>query len=275
MKKIVFSTFTTADEWVHLASTTVINTRSVTEHSHDFAEVFWVQDGSGIHNCNGNDQRLHPDELVCIRPGDIHHYRVIGPETMTFLNLAIPWSVVKDVAQRYFRGDDNFWQGTIQLGHEQRLQLDRLATGLAGDRSNRLLVDHFILTLLSFFPQQDLEQQLLACPAWLQKACQGLSRPEHFCHGSKKLAQLSERSHEHVARTLKKHTGFSPNQLVTHYRLRYAAAMLRTTDQPIQSISMDCGFQSLSHFYHIFNKQFGIPPRTYRLGNRSTLPNNK
>ena len=272
MDNILFHTFTQPDDWAHVASTEVNRARPVLLHGHDFAEVFWVQAGSGIHGYNGDDQRLHPDELVCIRPGDVHQYRVVGSETLTFLNLALPWSVVQDVAERYFGGDDTFWRGTIRLGREQRLQLDRLAVGLAGDRNNRLLVDHFVLTLLSFFPQQGLEQQLLACPVWLQEACRRLTRLEHFCRGAKELARLSGRSHEHVARTLKKQTGLSPNQLVTYYRLRYAAAMLRTTDQPIQSISMDCGFQSLSHFYRIFGNQFGMPPRTYRLGNRSTLP---
>jgi AraC family transcriptional regulator, dual regulator of chb operon len=241
-------------------------------HGHDFAEVFWIREGNGLHQLNGKSLILNENDLVFIRPEDFHEVTVGSTEKCYFLNLALSWHEVQSLSHRYYGGDDSFWRGTHRIGKEQRSLLDRLVTGLESEGASRLLADHFLLTLLSLLPLQDFDRQIASCPDWLQKACKRLSNQILFSRGAGELARQAGKSPEHVARSLKKFTGMTPHQLVKHYRLQYARAMLRTTDQPILGIAMDCGFQSLSHFYRLFNEEVGLPPRAFRMGNRRTLP---
>jgi AraC-like DNA-binding protein len=47
------------------------------------------------------------------------------------------------------------------------------------------------------------------------------------------------------------------------------------TDEKIYSIAIDLGFKSISHFYRIFKKFYGISPAKYRIVKRkSEIPVN-
>ena len=83
--------------------------------------------------------------------------------------------------------------------------------------------------------------------------------------GVRALFELAGRTPEHVARTLKKHTGKTPTDLVNEARMAYASGQLQTTTREILDIAMESGFSSLSHFYALFRRTFGLSPHRYRL----------
>ena len=56
----------------------------------------------------------------------------------------------------------------------------------------------------------------------------------------------------------------TPSQLVNDIRLEYAARCLMQSKAEIMDICADAGFDSLSHFYHLFRAYFGISPRQFR-----------
>ena len=43
-------------------------------HSHDFPEIFWILDGSGIHRLNGSEERIAAGSLAVLRPADRHGF---------------------------------------------------------------------------------------------------------------------------------------------------------------------------------------------------------
>jgi AraC family transcriptional regulator len=81
------------------------------------------------------------------------------------------------------------------------------------------------------------------------------------------LAQLARAagipSHR-LTRAFRDRLGVSPHQYVIHRRLDRAAALLRSSDSPIATVALECGFASQSHLTTAFRLRFGCTPATYR-----------
>ena len=62
----------------------------------------------------------------------------------------------------------------------------------------------------------------------------------------------------------RKNMGLSLMQYIIKSRLNYAAKQLIETEDPIEKIAIDCGFNSSTHFSNTFKKHTGNSPREYR-----------
>ena len=79
------------------------------------------------------------------------------------------------------------------------------------------------------------------------------------------LAFLSHMSVSTFKRQFQKLFNMSPARYLKSKKLEEAMHQLRTTQKRISDIAFDCGFNELSSFSHIFNKEFGLSPTEYRL----------
>lgn len=246
-------------------------------HRHDFSEVFWVSQGHGTHWINGEEIPLHPGVLVMMRPSDGHAFRSDARGVLV-QNIAIRPNVFAQLKRRHFLHDDTFWNGAaprIPRHHELNAsQLNRLATAfdeLSFATWDAFSTERFLLNLL--FILQSPPHHAGAprasqpdMPDWLATAL-ALWRGEvkYFGAGTPALAQLAGRSPEHISRTLRECTGRTPTDYLNETRMAYAAHQLAVTNRKILDIAMECGFDSLGHFYFVFQKSQGCPPRAYRM----------
>jgi mannose-6-phosphate isomerase-like protein (cupin superfamily) len=74
VQSFFFNDFVRDDEVLHLARVTIYSRRDISLHKHDFAEIFWVENGHGTHLVNGREIKLEPGDLVMIRPDDEHTF---------------------------------------------------------------------------------------------------------------------------------------------------------------------------------------------------------
>lgn len=70
------------------------------------------------------------------------------------------------------------------------------------------------------------------------------------------------RSHFHAL--FKQETGQTFVDYLSGLRCSRAAELLVTTDRTVLEIASDCGFNNLSHFYHLFRRRYGTSPARYR-----------
>ena len=74
------------------------------------------------------------------------------------------------------------------------------------------------------------------------------------------------------ARTLTKRcqaeVGRSPARAFTHYKMEYAARVLRQSDVLIKEVSHRLGFQNQYHFSRVFRRFLGTAPSSYRGGSK-------
>lgn len=81
---------------------------------------------------------------------------------------------------------------------------------------------------------------------------------------AKALEATFHLSYKHMAAVFKKHAGSTLQQYHTGLRITAAAQALRSTDQAIQSISLQYGFQDPLYFSRCFKKHMGHSPKQYR-----------
>jgi len=68
----------------------------------------------------------------------------------------------------------------------------------------------------------------------------------------------------HFLRLFARVTGVTPYQYLVRSRLRRAARLLSSTDQPITDIAFGVGFGDLSNFVRTFHRAAGVSPRRFR-----------
>jgi AraC-like DNA-binding protein len=80
----------------------------------------------------------------------------------------------------------------------------------------------------------------------------------------RKLAGIVNMSESHFTRTFKKETGVAPMEYLIGVRLEKAKKLLRAGTMNITEISLNCGFNSISHFSSSFAKHLDITPSEYQ-----------
>ncbi|GAB1543937.1 AraC family transcriptional regulator [Scytonema sp. NUACC21] len=68
----------------------------------------------------------------------------------------------------------------------------------------------------------------------------------------------------HFSRLFKQSTGYSPHQYVLNSRIEKSKRLLAKTEEAIDQICQQVGFQSQSHFTNVFRKFIGTTPKAYR-----------
>lgn len=248
-------------------------------HGHDFPEFFWVIAGEGVHLVNGKSIPLKAGDLVFMRSGDWHGLSTDNEDVFELINIAFPPKVIESMQARY-NDIDRIWNSVPEmpemhsLTELQRQWLEAAAANLLNYRHSRIELDRLLINLVCEI--QEAENDIFStCPEWLAKACRSIKQPRYFNKGSQVISRLAARTPEHTARTLMKYTGLTPSEVVNRFRMDYAAAQLCTTSKNITEIADECGFSSLSYFFHRFRERFNISPRQYRLEQLRIVPRNK
>ena len=78
------------------------------------------------------------------------------------------------------------------------------------------------------------------------------------------LGALVDLEPSYLGRRFRRATGKSPIQWLNRQRCDQAALMLLTTDQDVQHIAQQLGWQDANYFARIFRRHFGVSPSTYR-----------
>ncbi|MGJ8723595.1 MAG: helix-turn-helix transcriptional regulator [Roseibacillus sp.] len=78
------------------------------------------------------------------------------------------------------------------------------------------------------------------------------------------LARIECMSSEHLRRLCKSELGRSPMQHLTHLRLQKARQLLSTTEDKVEVIAKQVGYESVTSFSNTFRKWIGFPPAHFR-----------
>jgi len=247
-------------------------------HDHDFHELFWVEEGEGIHWINGRAVALHNGDLVLVRSTDSHAFSVGKDGShLRFVNFAFYARTWTHLRQRYFDGAPVFFSAPslaarcYTLDEFQLAAIRQAASLLRSGLRDRLQAESFLLNVLALLKADRFNAELKTAPTWLREACTSLGLERNFAGGMPGLARRAGRSPEHVAREFRRHLNRTPTDLINDARMSHAADRLATSDEDIVSIALDCGLENLGHFYRLFRTRHGCTPRVYRLRQRAVV----
>lgn len=245
-------------------------------HFHDYYEIFLVDQGYGVHQVNGVSQNIATGFLCFTRPPDIHYYDGMS-EDFRIINIIIPETVIDSLFA--FLGEEFGKERLVTTALPPSIQLDfsdltslireleqlilykKIMKGKS-DTAYRITIFNI---LTKYFSDNQLNGNSTPIPQWLRWLSLEMLKKDNFTKGLPALHRLSGKSPEHLSRACKRFLNKTPSKLINDIRLEYAAKRLITTDIPVIEISDECGFESLSYFYHRFKEHYGMSPKEFRI----------
>lgn len=244
-------------------------------HYHDYFELFLLLDGEANHLVNGHRLALSKGALVFIRPSDVHDYAIREGKVFSMLNItftaqtaellkeylgegfpsnallssALPPQVVLDAAELDYVLSHMTTIRTIDECDHKRVQT-----------SLRILVFRILTRFFAGYT----EQSVNVAPAWLEELCEEMKRNGNFTYGIERMLELTEKSREHLSRSMKKYKGITLSEFVNDLRLRFIANMLRNSNHDIADIIFESGFGNISWASELFKKKYRKTMSEYR-----------
>lgn len=247
-------------------------------HYHDYYEIFFVIDGKAKHIVNNSTFDLKPGSIVFIRPHDTHDYVCDKNSSYSMLNITFTREIAKEIFEFL---DDGFDKDTllncqfppqINLSEKEFTRLMRkMAPIRTIDAENppklKTALKVFLLEVISryFGAVHGVDSDM---PQWLSELCNKMSSSDNFIGGAERMLELSGKSREHLARTLRKYTGLTVSDYVNSLRIKFIANMLINSNYSIADIVFESGFNNLSWASRLFKQTFGVTMNQYRLGKK-------
>ena len=250
-------------------------------HYHDYYEVFVLLDGTAVHLVNGAREVLHRGSVVFIRPPDTHDYVCENGAPFSMLNLAFNTETADSLFSYLGEGFDSkrltdaALPPTAQLSESdfkwftsQMASIRAIDPDNSAARKTALRILLFRLFTKCF--SEHVSEETSEMPTWLSRLCEDMRKNGNFTLGTARLYELTDRSREHVARSLKKYTGKTASEFVNDLRLRFVANMLRNSNHSISHIVFEGGFNKISWASELFRKKYGMSMREFRGGTKET-----
>ncbi len=248
------------------------NTRAGEVHSHDFHELFWVEDGEGIHTINGQDRSMTAGYLILVQDRDFHTFSVPKQgRSVQFINFAFPVKIWNRIKRNHFQHESVFFdlkdfrQREYALPLSSVTKLKTLCSDLATGHHDALTAETFLLSVLTLLKNQSKQMEKKEItPAWLTRTVKQTRIYPNFTGGTQAMARIAGCSSEHLARSTRKFLATTPREIVNEARLTHAATMLCSTNYSIINIALECGCANLGYFYKLFTARFQVTPSEYR-----------
>ncbi|MUG66776.1 AraC family transcriptional regulator [Paenibacillus campinasensis] len=262
-------------------------TFEMAEHSHEFIEITYVSEGSGVHYIAGDAVPVEHGTLFFIPIGRSHVFR---PRTMRkdrplivynclfparylvelrdafphaselcepFIEQRVHWFSMRDDAGEYHA-----------LFREMHREFSARPPGYLGVLAAlvvRILAGLYRHQLQLGSPERDRPQWLSIdeAVAYIDRHYASSLRLGDFAA----KANLSERQ---FSRLFRKQTGMSFTEYVQGIRMDAACRQLAASHQSVAEIASEVGYSDLKFFHQLFKKKIGVTPRQYRQQARST-----
>lgn len=245
-------------------------------HTHDFYELFLIVSGNVSHYINGQMLTLKPGSLVFMRPDDVHNYIYRDEPNYEFINLAVRADIIESMF-KYFDGiaDVDFLLSS-RLPVVERLTKSEMGSFVKKvdyfftvDNSEKILkklkIRSFLAdTFVKYFFARTIYDTPTDIPVWLEETVEKMRLKENFAEGISRMTEISGKTQEHLARSVKKYYGVTLSRFVNELRINYTANLILNTNLKIIDICYEAGFGNLSHFYENFKKLYGMSPQKFR-----------
>ena len=244
-------------------------------HSHEYYEIFLTLTNDIEHIINDSQETLEIGSLVFIRPSDVHLYKKEA-HPYKFINFAFSVELADEVFQFLGQELDIAKMLKCTMPPSVILSKSELKKGRglfnhincipSEDIQQKRLQAKFILTTLfikylSRFTDYDTKQMI---PTWLTYAYEQMKFHENFQIGVPAMIKLSNKTYEHLSRSINKYYGITATEYVNQLRLNYAANMITNTNFSLTDIGFEAGFNSSSYFATCFKKYYDMTPTEYR-----------
>ena len=267
-----------------------VSNKYVNWHWHEEFEIGFVTEGSVILGCGNRNYQMECGDIFFINSNVLHSmHRNATYKRAIFKSIAFHSSIISESVTSVFYtkylfpilSNVNFKECIINKDHHAyQSMLDILENvwnyAYSEDSDYELKVRNELSTLFGILNQlrKNIEETVSPqTPNYLpEKRVQVLLEYIHTHYKEKitieNLAKTASISKTEALRCFKSIIGLSPINYLNSYRLQKAAQLLINTENNIQEIATDCGFDDNSYFSKLFKKNYHVTPHNYRLQNK-------
>ena len=240
-----------------------------TLHTHPFTELFYVVDGKGEFNIQGQRFPVKPNDFVIINP-QVEHTELSSPdEPLEYIVLGINGLSFSNLTP-VSKGGHPF--SFFNLRDEQKDILRYLNAMVQEATSQSMSYELVCHNLLEILLIKILRHQHFDLEVGKQsKATKDISFIKHYLetyyHESIQLEDLASMTHLsrfYISHSFKKEIGMSPMEYLIDIRIKESKILLRTTNYSISQVADIVGFTTPTYFSKQFRKSTGISPTDYR-----------
>ncbi len=248
-------------------------------HIHrDYCEILFVYSGSITNFINGEKRIMNSGDCCLIHRDDKHMFEFESKEhpDLVGINFIIRYDYYEKLIQVFGGSFDEDLFGKsckmklFHLNDTQKNSIYSKVLGLQTHSNEYLKANEFackkvILDLLYHFVNSSLyDMPKPKTPEWMKQLLEEVQKQENFSRKPADILSGIGYSYSYIAREFKKYMGCSFVKYFNTIKLNYAMDLLLHTRYTVIDISTRLGFNSLSHFNHMFKEAFGLPPSAFR-----------
>ncbi len=234
-----------------------------TKHAHDHYEVIVCIAGCFEECCDGKMYRISKGQFRFVRWSEVHELKALK-EKNTLRTIAIERDLFESIVQSFKRNVLNETFTHYCLTESKFIDYMKKTEVLMHDNSIRKekMLEHIVIDLLiEVLSYKSGDQDI---PFWLENAYKEMKVEENHIIGLKRFIELSGKTQEYLSRQMKRYYGQTPADYINELRLKSVVNALVTTNQRIEEIAYEYGYNNLSYFNRVFKKRYSMTPRVYR-----------
>lgn len=255
-------------------------------HRHNFFEIVFVRQGTGIHVVNGNHLPYQSGSIFVLTPTDVHTFEI---ETETEFCLIVFNKAFFLGANKKRSLDQNY--ETLFREIEYILLNYRAQHQILFESDEQHFITSLISRLVKLFPlREEFSQEivkhsifllLLSIVSKLKQSGVNQEKPSdslvaqvasyihlHIYEKSllrlNNLADVFSRTKDHLSASFKKETDKSIKEYILDYKVNLAKIRLQYSDLTVSQIADELGFSDESHLNKLFKVKFKHTAKQYR-----------
>jgi AraC-like DNA-binding protein len=250
----------------------------ITAHKHNFFELVFIVDGTGVQCINENKFDYRPDHFFLLLPQDCHSFQVKTATKFFFIrfNNIYLQAQHREWIQKleFIFQNHQHLPGCILRNKSDKLLVRAMVEAVIREHVNQQvyhleLVQQIINTLITIVARN----VTLMAPKPSQKSQHASLDVLHYIHEhiyepeklkAETIAHQFNISPAYISEYFRNHAGESLQQYITQYRLKLVETRLQYSDLRMGEIAMELGFTDESHLNRIFKKYKGMSPSEYR-----------
>jgi AraC family transcriptional regulator, dual regulator of chb operon len=237
-------------------------------HRHDFEEVFLVTDGAIRHDLERQTSVTAKGTLHLIWSSDCHRIGGVRGQDGQFINTAFPAGTLK---RHLGHLGHIHTQCMIELSEEDFGRLLPCFRWLSSQYLQNPKPDQLSVLLTTCLEVLCRPEPQPALRDHVDQAILDLDQLEFARAGLAGLLERTSVSLPHLCRTVKLRTGKTPTQVINEARLRQSRILLSRSNQSIDAIAFQVGFENAPYFHRLFRAQFNESPGQFRAKQRAVM----
>lgn len=255
--------------------------RNFTEHHHTAIEISYIVAGSGMYRIHGKDVRIKAGDIFIFGTNEVHWiYEIYEP--MVLLNIQCEPRYIWSPQSGSFDNallDPFFNRGKDVLKHIEADDLlstqiaeiiQKVKNELAECKSGHEVMARSylfqILVLLSrrYNKEKPAQSVHIGRLNDMEAALRFIDQNITSAISLDEIALNANMSRTYFCTVFKKLNGLSPWEYIGLKRIQMAQKLLEKSAKSILEISLECGFNNISHFNRAFKNATGRKPSEYR-----------